>query len=633
MQSAPGSIAFSHPLPPLRLVVTGHVDHGKSTLVARLIHDTGSLPDGKHKEIERACAARGVAFEWSFLLDAFQAERDQAVTIDTTQIRLVTPRRTLVLIDAPGHREFLRNMVSGAAQADAAILVVDALEGLREQTRRHAYLLHLLGLRQIIVAVNKMDTVSYDPDVFYKSSDQTQSYLKSLGITPAHIIPISAKTGENLTTHSPSMAWYQGPSLIEAVEQLHAAPIPDGLPLRFPVQDVYRRDETRILAGRIESGTVTTGDLLLFSPSGERAKVKKIVNWPDNPAKTTARAGESIGLILDEKIFVERGHIASHEAAAPLLAEILPVSLFWFADAPLRIGNEYVLRYATCEAPVTIHAINRAIDTQTLETLPDQEILKNGAGDILLRARAPLAVDSFGDNPATGQLILCAGADVVGSGIIKREGLYDLRHSLRPKSENIFTVSHLLAPQARSRAAGHRGAVIWLTGLSGAGKSTLAMAAEKILFDRGRRPYVLDGDNLRHGLCADLGFSAEDRNENIRRAGEVAALMADAGLIVLAAFISPWRAGREKARLAAQGKFYEIYVHADLETCESRDPKGLYKKARAGLLSDFTGIDSPYEPPENPDLVLDTTRELPDSCLNTLVDHIESWTQYHATKL
>lgn len=613
---------------PLRLVVAGHVDHGKSTLVARLVHDTGGLPEGKREEIERACAARGVAFEWSFLLDAFQAERDQAVTIDTTQIRFATPRRSFVIIDAPGHREFLRNMVSGAAQADAALLVIDAREGLREQSRRHAHILRLLGLRRIVVAVNKMDAAGYNPEIFHQVASEAQGYLESIGLFPAHIVPVCARTGENLLGPAEPLHWYNGANLIEALESLDPEQNPEGLPLRFPVQDVYRHNETRILAGRIESGALAVGDTLIFSPTGEKARIAKIALWPDDPGKTTARAGESVGLILDEKIFVERGHIASHETAAPALAQSFPASVFWFAASPLRTGEDYTLRYATCEAPVTVQAVTRVTDAATLENKPGAEISKGDVGEIILRARGPLALDAFSDNPETGRFVLYDGAQAAGGGLIKSEGLVDLRRNPPPKSGNIFAVSHLLTPEARIRAAGHSGAVVWLTGLSGAGKSTLAMAAEKILFERGRRTYVLDGDNLRHGLCADLGFSPEDRAENIRRAGEVAALMADAGLIVLAAFISPWREGRDRARAAAHGKFHEVYVHADLKTCESRDPKGLYKKARAGLISDFTGIDSPYESPENPDLVLDTARESPDFCIQSLVDYIEAQTRH-----
>lgn len=613
--------------PLLRLVVAGHVDHGKSTLVGRLVHDTGSLPDGRFAEVERACAARAVPFEWSFLLDSFQAERDQAVTIDATQIRFATPRRRFVVIDAPGHRAFLRNMLSGAAQADAAILLVDAAEGLREQSRRHACLLHLLGLRQIVVAVNKMDAVGYDPETFRQVAGAVRDYLDSLGLSPARIVPLSARTGENLLTPSPSLSWYEGGSLLDAIEGLDPAPSLHALPLRFPVQDVYREGETRILVGRVESGTLRTGERLTFSPGGESARIAKIAVWPDDPRKTSAQAGESIGLILDDKIFVERGAIASHEAAPPPLAESFSASVFWLGEKPLHAGAELMLRYATCAVPVTVAAISRVIDPQTLAEESGAGIVKGAAGEIALRARSPLAVDPFAAIPATGRFVFVDGGEIAGAGLVRSDGLLDLRRGLRPRSANIFTVSHLLDPRARLRAAGHRGAVIWLTGLSGAGKSTLAMAAEKILFERGRRTYVLDGDNLRHGLCADLGFSPEDRAENIRRAGEVAALMADAGLIVLAAFISPSRAGREGARTAARSAFHEVYVHADLEICESRDPKGLYKKARAGLIPDFTGIGSPYEAPERPDLILDTGSLSPETCLETLIDFIESRTR------
>jgi bifunctional enzyme CysN/CysC len=610
----------------LRVVIVGHVDHGKSTLIGRLLYDTGSLPDGKLEELEKICESRGTdSVEWSFVLDAFQAERDQAVTIDTTQIWFSTENRNYVIIDAPGHREFLKNMISGASAADAAILVVDATEGVQEQTRRHAYLLHLLGLRQVAVVINKMDLVEYDTVRFEKVSREIIDYLDTIGLSASHIVPLSARHGDMIDGRGQNMDWYRGKTLIGTLDSFEYEMPPVSRALRFPVQDVYRQGKQRIIVGRIETGILRKGDTLFFSPTNEEAVVTSIEVWPHYAGKVEAHAGEAIGITLDSPIFVERGHIASHQGELPMLSNVFRANMFWLSETPLKVGDTYAIRYGTSEAMVTVQSIDRVIDTQDLAQEDNcGEVKRNAVAEITLRARDLLAIDPHADNSRMGRLVLYKDYDVVGGGTISMDNYPDQRRTSNPKAENIYEVSHLMSYEARARKSGHYGAVFWFTGLSGSGKSTLAMAVEKELFESGYNTYVLDGDNVRHGLCSDLGFSPEDRAENIRRVGEVAALQADAGLICVSAFISPYRDDRDQARCAAPARFHEIYVKADLETCEKRDVKGLYKKAREGKISEFTGISSPYEEPENPELVVDTQHNDIESCVKQIVTYIES---------
>lgn len=609
----------------LNVVIVGHVDHGKSTLIGRLLSDTNSLEEGKIDEIKAVCERRNVPFEYSFVLDAFQAERDQAVTIDTTQIFFSSSERDYVIIDAPGHREFLKNMISGAAQADAAVLVVDANEGVREQTRRHAYMLRLLGMKQIAVVINKMDKVKYDPEAFENVSKECEEYLESISLHASCIIPIVARDGDMLSERRNNLPWYNGKTLLEALDSFDVSSPPIAKALRFPIQDVYRFDEKRILVGRIETGILRKGDTLFFSPTNETAVVTSIENWPSKNGVVEARAEQSIGITLSDPIFVERGHIASHEKNLPMLSNVFQANIFWLSEKPLKVGNIYNVRYGTNEARISVQSIDTIVDTQDLKKQENaSEVNKNTVAEVTLRARDSLPIDSYKDNDKLGRIVLYEGYDVVGGGLIDMGNYPDQRHSIEPKSENIHKVSHSVTPEMRAEIFGHYGSIFWLTGLSGSGKSTLAIAVEQEIFKRGKNTYVLDGDNIRYGLNSDLGFSPKDRTENIRRIGEVAALQANAGVIVISAFISPYQQDRDRARQAAPNHFHEIYVKADLATCEKRDPKGLYKKARSGEIKEFTGIDSPYEPPLNPDLIVDTANNDISTCVKQIVDYIES---------
>jgi len=607
----------------LKVAIVGHVDHGKSTLVGRLFHDTDSLPDGKYEAIKAMCERRGMPFEWAFLMDALQAERDQGVTIDTSQIWFRTAKRGYVIIDAPGHREFLKNMVTGAAASDAALLVIDAAEGVKEQSRRHGYLLHLLGVRQITVAINKMDLIGNDEAAYREVEREIRDYLADIGVTPSYIIPISARDGDNIATRSSAMDWYDGPTVIEALDAFEPVTVPEDLPLRFPVQDVYRFDERRIIAGRVETGSLQVGDELIFSPSNHTGRVKTIEAWSVPSAPDEALAGQSVGITLEEQIFVERGDVASHTEAPPVQSDVFRARLFWLGRSPLTPGGRYKLKLNTRECMVTVQSVDHVIDTGDLSSHPAESVERNAVAEVTFRCDDMLALDDFADVPATGRVVVVDGYDIAGGGILSMEGYADQRRLNLRRATNVTRVEHGVTAQAREKRNGHRGGVLWFTGLSGAGKSTIAVATERRLFNLGYQVYVLDGDNIRHGLNADLAFSPEDRAENIRRVGEVAALMARAGFLVVTAFISPYRSDRERARNAAEGYFHEVYIKADLDTCEQRDPRGLYRRARAGEIPDFTGISAPYEAPEHSEVVVDTAAHSIEACVDQVVAHVQ----------
>ncbi|MGF1454051.1 MAG: adenylyl-sulfate kinase [Alphaproteobacteria bacterium] len=612
----------------LRIVIVGHVDHGKSTLVGRLFHDTGSLPEGKYEAIKAMSERRGMPFEWAFLMDAMQAERDQGITIDTSQIWFKTDHRDYTIIDAPGHKEFLKNMITGAAQSDAALLLIDASEGVQEQSRRHGYLLHLMGVRQVAVAVNKMDLVDCEQDQFNLIEEEYRSYLSTIGIEPTVFVPISARDGDNIATRSTRMDWYTGPTVVGALDEFKARTAPVESPLRMTVQDVYKFDERRIIAGRIESGQLKVGETVLFSPSNKSARVKSIETWSSKgtiAGPETAQAGQSVGITLDEQIFVERGETLSHETDAPLETDVFKARIFWLGREPLREGATYKMKIGTGEAKVTIQSVERIIDTTSLGHAASDEVERNQVGEVIIRARRIVAVDEFATMGTTGRFVLVDKYDIAGGGIISMEGYADQRQLITQRSTNITKVDYRVTPERRAERLGHKGGVIWLTGLSGAGKSTLAVELEQRLFDKGYHAFVLDGDNVRYGLNANLGFSPEDRAENIRRVGEVAALFATAGTVVITAFISPYRSDRDRAREASEdGTFHEVYVKADVSTCETRDPKGLYKRARTGEIKEFTGVSAPYEAPDQPDLVVDTETCSVEKCVEQLVAYVDT---------
>lgn len=614
------------PTEQLKIVIVGHVDHGKSTFVGRLFHDTGSLPEGKLDQLQRIAERRGVPFEWANLMDALQSERDQNITIDTAQIWFHTARRQYVIIDAPGHKEFLKNMVTGAANAEAALLLIDANEGVQEQSRRHGYLLNLLGIKQIAVLVNKMDLQDYSEDRFQNIEREYRKFLQTIGVEPKQFVPIAAKHGDNIASLTTNMPWWKGPTVLNVLDDFKVAELPSDQALRFPIQDVYRFDERRILAGRIESGTLKVGDRLIFSPGNKTSTVRTIERW-NAPSRESASAGESVGVTLTEQIFVERGTVASLEKDAPYELLRFKARLFWLGRAPFRKGKLYKLKLATQEVDCEIDSIDRVIDSSTLETVSRKEkeifVGRNEVAELTIKTRRPVAFDAHSEIVPTGRFVIVDGFEVAGGGIIAADSYPKRTPDSFQKSDNIFWSHGKVTPAQRERRNGHPGLVVWLTGLSGAGKSTVATELERELFNLGKQAYVLDGDNVRHGLCSDLAFSPQDRRENIRRVGEVAKLFADAGMICITAFISPYRSDRELVRnMALDGQFIEVYVNAPLDICEQRDPKGLYAKARANEVKEFTGISAPYEPPASPELELRTDQLSVSDAVTKILDYL-----------
>ena len=594
----------------LRIVIVGHVDHGKSTLIGRLFYDTDSLPDGKVESIRKACEAEGMEFEYAFLLDALLEEQAQNITIDTTQIQFRTPGRNYVIIDAPGHKEFLKNMITGAASADAAILLIDANEGVQEQSRRHGVLLSLLGIRQVMVAVNKMDLVNFSQERFEEVTSTYRSFLAELGVEAGLFIPVSAKLGHNISNRSDAMGWYSGPTILEALGQFRSQPPRDAGPLRFVLQDIYRFDERRILAGRVESGTLRVGQEMVFWPNRKRSKIKSIEAWGTATPPTEVGAGLSAAITLEEQIFAERGQVGADPSEPMIEAREIPAKVFWIHNDPLVMDRPVTLRLATQEIEARLVKINRVMDSSSLDISSQarSDIRRNEVADVVVRVRKPLACDNADRVPELGRFVLVHEGRIGGGGIITGAS-YPTTAAKEVTSANITWSAGRVTREVRTQRMGHRGAVLWLTGLSGSGKSTVATAAEAELFSRGISAFVLDGDNLRYGLCSDLGFSDADRAENIRRAGEVARLMAESGIVVISSLISPFRQQRRRVRdicTSAGIGFAEVYVSASLAVCEQRDPKKLYQRARKGEIPGFTGIDSPYEAPEAPDLVLPT---------------------------
>ncbi|MFW6058356.1 MAG: adenylyl-sulfate kinase, partial [Persicimonas sp.] len=518
-------------------------------------------------------------------------------------------KRPYVIIDAPGHKEFLKNMVTGAASADAALLLIAADEGIQEQSRRHCHMLSMLGIEQVTVVVNKMDLVDYSEERFAEIVAEYTEFLDEIGIEPSSFIPISARDGDNVASRpTENMRWYleDGSTVLEVLDAFDRPKTLEERPLRFPVQDIYRFDDRRILAGRVEAGTVEVGDELVFTPHGKTARVETIERWSaehSGKAPNKAEAGESIGITLDEQIFVERGHVASHAIEAPEETTRFRANVFWMGKQDLLAGRPYKLKLATQEVECHVREVVRIIDGSTLEQVSEDRtnIERYDVAELIIETKRPIAVERHDATPEVGRFVIVDEYDVAGGGIVLQPELHQ---------ENIHWHEGKIARTDRERLNGHRGACVWLTGLSGSGKASVAVELESQLHRRGVHAYVLDGDNVRHGLSSDLGFSAAERDEHIRRVGEVSKLFVDAGNIVISAFISPYQRVRDRVRESLEdGQFIEVHVDAALEACEERDPKGLYAKARSGEIANFTGISAPYEVPEAPEVVVDTVED------------------------
>jgi bifunctional enzyme CysN/CysC len=487
--------------------------------------------------------------------------------------------------------------------------------------------LKLLGIEQLVVVVNKMDLENYSEAKFKQVEAEYSNWLRDIGLKPKTFVPIAARHGDNVASKSDKMPWWRGPTLLETLDQFELADLPADQPLRFPIQDVYRFDERRILAGRIEAGSMKVGDKLIFSPSIKTSAIKSIERW-NSPPTDNASAGESIGITLDEQIFVERGAIASLETAQPYTLTRFKAKLFWLGRTPLRKDRSYKLKLATQEADCQIESIEKIIDASSLETISrpgEPSVGRHEVAELTLHVKRTIAFDCHSEIASTGRFVIVDDFEVSGGGIIVEDNYPRRTADSLQKSHNIYWSQGKITSQHREIRNNQSGCVLWLTGLSASGKSTIAMELERELFQLGKHTYLLDGDNMRHGLCSDLGFSAADRKENIRRIGEVARLFADAGIICITAFISPYRSERDLLRnLMPAGRFIEVFVNAPIEVCEARDPKGLYARARANEIKDFTGISAPYESPVKPEIELLTAQlEVPDSVAKIL-RHLES---------
>ena len=607
----------------IRVVTVGHVDHGKSTLIGRLIYDLGQVQDGKYEELKKVTKKRGMGFEWAFLLDALQTERNQGITIDTTQIFFKTKKRNYIFIDAPGHKEFLRNMITGASTADLAILIVDVEEGIQEQTKKHGYLLKLLGITDVVVVFNKMDKIKFDEQKFLEIKAKLDNFLNKIGVIANNIIPVSAISGENINNKSTKMNWYRGLNLVQAIDEYEIKKELSSLPFRMPIQDIYKFDDKRIIVGKIESGTLRNKDQLLFSPSNSVATIKTIETWPKNK-RDVFQAGECIGIVLNEKNFLEKGDVISHNSNPPNLVNTFEANIFWLSEQKINLNKKYILKLATSEHNITFKKIIRVIDTESLNKKEKNIVKKNDVAEVVINSPSLIAADNFTLNPKLGRFSIVDNYSVVGGGIINLKDYPNQRNFLNKPNENIIPFDFSITETERTSRLEHRPGIIWFTGLSGSGKSTIAREIEKRLFFKGYNVFVLDGDNLRQGLNKDLSFSPEDRTENIRRTAEVASLFSHAGFLVIISLISPYRSERKKARSIRPEIFREIYIKSSLEKCVERDTKGLYAKAKKGMIENFTGISAPYEKPESPDLVLDTEENTVNDSVGLLENYVVS---------
>ncbi|MFZ8983621.1 MAG: sulfate adenylyltransferase subunit CysN [Steroidobacteraceae bacterium] len=587
----------------LRFITCGSVDDGKSTLIGRLLYESKLIFEDQLAALEsdsKKVGTQGGDIDFALLVDGLAAEREQGITIDVAYRFFSTDRRKFIVADTPGHEQYTRNMATGASTADLAVILVDARKGILQQTRRHSYIVSLLGIRKVVLAVNKMDAVDYAQGVFDGIVEQYREFADMLGLEDVYPIPMSALRGDNVVERSERMRWYGGATLMQHLESVQVERNLAGRPFRLPVQWVNRPNQDfRGFAGTIASGRVRQGDAVRVLPSGRQSTVARIVTLDGDLEE--AVAGQSVTLTLADEIDISRGDVLAAADAPPAVADQFQVSLVWMHEEPMLPGRPYLMKIGPRTVTASITDIRHRVNVNTLEQMAARQLDLNEIGLCNLGTDRAVAFDAYEDNRETGAFILVdrISNDTVGAGMIQ----YALR-----RADNVHWQALDVDKRARSASKGQKACVLWFTGLSGSGKSTIANLVEKQLLALGRHTYLLDGDNVRHGLNKDLGFTEADRVENIRRVAEVSRLMVDAGLIVMVSFISPFRAERRLAReLLEEGEFLEVYVSTPLVEAEKRDPKGLYRKAREGKIRNFTGIDSPYEPPENPELVVDTS--------------------------
>jgi len=600
----------------LRLITCGSVDDGKSTLIGRLLYEAQSLTEDQLQAVEsdsKKHGTQGETIDFALLVDGLAAEREQGITIDVAYRYFNTDKRKFIVADTPGHEQYTRNMITGASDADTAIVLVDARRGVVTQTKRHAYLASMMGIRNIVLAINKMDLVKYAESTFKEIVDSFNEFSDKIDVDDITAIPLSALVGDNITERSTNMPWYHGTTLLSYLETVQVdQEVALNKPFRLPVQWVNRPNlDFRGFAGTVVSGTVKTGDAIRVQPSGKTSSVERIVTQDGD--LETAVAGQAVTLTLKDQIDISRGDIISTTNTPASSANQFESTIVWMSEDPMLPGRQYILKCATSTSTATITDIKHKININTLEQIATKNLEMNNIGNCNINLDKQIAFDDYEDNRATGSFILIDRLtnETVGAGT--------LNFALR-RSQNIHMQAVDVDKQLRSGLKAQKSCVLWFTGLSGSGKSTIANIVERKLANEGRHTYLLDGDNVRHGLNKDLGFTDADRVENIRRIGEVARLMVDSGLIVLTAFISPFRAERQMARsLLEEDEFLEVFVETPLSVAEERDPKGLYKKARSGDLKNFTGIDSPYEQPKSPEILVDTSNLSAEQCAEQII--------------
>jgi bifunctional enzyme CysN/CysC len=603
----------------LRFITCGSVDDGKSTLIGRLLYESKMLFEDQLSQLEadsKKVGTQGGDLDFALLVDGLSAEREQGITIDVAYRYFSTDRRKFIVADTPGHEQYTRNMFTGASTADVAVILIDGRKGVLTQTRRHSYLVALIGIRHVVLAINKLDMVGYSQEVFERIDKEYREFAAGLGLTNIVTIPMSALKGDNITEKSENTPWYSGPTLmghLEAVEVDDSANATG--PFRLPVQWVNRPNlDFRGYSGTVVGGTVQRGDRIRVLPSGRESNVARIVTQDGDLER--AVSGQAITLTLEDEIDISRGDVLSTVAAPAGVADQFEATIVWMSDEPMLPGRSYLLKLGTKTVTATSATPKYKVNVNTLEHLAAKKLDLNEIGVCNLSFDQQVAFDAYKENRDTGGFILIDRLtnSTVGVGL--------LNFALR-RSQNIHWQAIDVNKKAHAELKLQKPCILWFTGLSGAGKSTIANLVERKLYALGRHTYLLDGDNVRHGLNKDLGFSEVDRVENIRRVGEVARLMVDAGLITLVSFISPFRSERSMSRkLVGEGEFFEVFVDTPMAIAEDRDPKGLYKKARRGELKNFTGIDSPYEAPENPEVRIDTTNMSPEQAAETIIAHL-----------
>jgi len=604
----------------LRFLTCGSVDDGKSTLIGRLLYDSKLIMEDQLATLERDSRRHGTVGEdidLALLVDGLEAEREQGITIDVAYRFFATPHRSFIVADTPGHEQYTRNMATGASNSDAAVILVDARKGVLTQTRRHSYICSLLGIRHVLLAVNKIDLVDFSRERFVQIVADFADFARSLDFQSVTAVPVSARFGDNVTSRSARMSWYDGATLLERLERLEVEDTLVGKPFRFPVQWVNRpHADFRGFSGTVVSGSARQGDRLVVSSSGKASTLSRIVTADGDLPE--ARAGEAVTLTFSDEIDVARGDVLSHTDSRPEVVDQFAAHILWMAEDEMLPGRSYLMRIGTRFVPARITSLRHKVDVNTLEHIAGRTLGLNEIGLCNLSTSVPVAFDPYTDNRSTGAFILVDRFTnaTAGAGMIT----FGLR-----RATNIHRQSVLIDKGARLRMNGHRPAVLWFTGLSGSGKSTIANIVERELHAHGAHTYMLDGDNVRHGLNRDLGFTDADRVENVRRVGEVARLFVDAGLIVLCSFISPFRAERRMVReLVDAEEFIEIFVDTPLEECIRRDPKGLYARAKEGKIKHFTGIDSPYEAPEAAEIVVATRQRSAEEAAQTILEALRA---------